>query len=147
LARVHLRQGDRTKLLGDLAMLAANDADDLDVRRNLAEEFLKSKDFAQAAKWATECLYIQVYDPAHHVILGDALAGQDKPAEAAEEYAVALELKPKKTADIRIKLARALRADGRMAEARATLDEVLDADPDHPEAKALRDEFGAADDR
>ena len=40
LARVHLRQKDDDKFLDDLAMLAANDADDLDVRKALAERHL-----------------------------------------------------------------------------------------------------------
>src|SRR5262249_50522099 len=78
LARVHLRQNARDKLLGDLAMLAANDSDDLDVRKALAENYLKDKDFAQAENWAMECLYIQVYDPLYHIVMADVLAGEEK---------------------------------------------------------------------
>ena len=40
LARVHLRQKNDGKFLDDLAMLADNDADDLDVRKALAERHL-----------------------------------------------------------------------------------------------------------
>ena len=40
LARVHLRQKDNAKFLADLAMIADNDADDLDVRKALAERHL-----------------------------------------------------------------------------------------------------------
>ena len=40
LARVHLRQKDDAKFLADLAMIADNDADDLDVRKALAERHL-----------------------------------------------------------------------------------------------------------
>ena len=40
LARVHLRKKDNAKFLDDLAMLADNDADDLDVRKALAETHL-----------------------------------------------------------------------------------------------------------
>jgi Tfp pilus assembly protein PilF len=145
LARVHLRQQKREKLLEDLAMLAANDADDLDVRTTLAEQHLARKEYDLAAKWAKECLYIQVYDPKFHVTLADAMLGASKPAEAVGEYRVALELEPKRPADIKVKLARALDAAGRGAEARSTLDAILKADPDHPEAKALRAELDRAE--
>ena len=142
LARVHLRQKDAAKLLNDLAMLAANDADDLDVRKTLAEYHLKLGHPDQAEKWATECLYIQVYDPSNHVALADALLAQKKHAEAVEEYRIALDLKAKPPNDIKVRLARAQAGLGRPDAAKATLDAVLKADPDHPEAKALREELG-----
>lgn len=142
LARVHLRQNDRAKLLEDLEKLAANDSDEIEVRKTLATEYLGRKEYEKAARWATECLYIDVYDPAYHVLLGDAFLGQPKPADAIEEYRVALELKPKKPADIKVKLARAQHEAGQTEAARATLDDVLRADADHPEAKALRATLG-----
>ena len=40
LARVHLRQKNTEKFLDDLAMIAANDADDISVRKALAERYL-----------------------------------------------------------------------------------------------------------
>ena len=43
LARIHLRQKDNAKFLDDLAMLADNDADDLDVRKALAERHLDAE--------------------------------------------------------------------------------------------------------
>jgi len=51
-------------------------------------------------------------------------------------------LKPKKPAEIRLKIARALLDAGRKDDAKAAVDEILDVDPDHPEAKALREEIG-----
>ncbi len=134
-------RGTATSLLKDLAMLAANDADDLDVRRNLADMHLAREQYDEAAKWATECLYIDVYDPALHVTLGDARAGQEQYDEAIEEYQVALELEPKQPDAIKIKLAQAQHDAGMTDKAKATLDAILDADPDHPEAKALREEL------
>lgn len=139
LARVHLRQKDTAKLLNDLALLAANDADDLDVRRTLAEYHLKLGHAEDARKWATECLYIQVYDPTLHVVMADALTLGNDYAQAVEEYQVALTLKPKKPAEIKVKLAQAQAALGQNDEAKATLDEVLTADPDHPGARKLRE--------
>ena len=144
LARVHLRQGDRKALLGDLAKLAANDADDLAVRKTLAEYNLKDGEFEEAVRWATECLYIQVYDPTLHVNLGDALDGDGSHERAAREYQVALELKPKKPADVGVKLARSLHELGRDAEARVAIERALALDPEHPEALALKGELDEA---
>ena len=141
LARVHLRQEDEGKFLGDLVKLADNDADDLAVRQALAERLLKAGQADRAEKWATECLYIEVYDPANHVCLADALAAQDKFAAAIEEYQTALTLKPKKPNDLKVRLARAQAGAGHPEEAQATLEAVLKTDPDHPEAKALREEL------
>src|SRR5262249_937579 len=90
LARVHLRQKDQEKFLGDLAMIADNDADDLAVRQELARRHLASGAADRAEKWATECLYIDVYDPANHALLADALAAGKKYAPAVEEYETAL---------------------------------------------------------
>ncbi len=145
LARVHMRRGDRKALLGDLAMLAANDSDELAVRQTLAEYHLQDKDFAEAEKWAMECLYIQVYDPLYHVLLADSLAGQEKYGPAVEEYETALELRPKKAGDIRVRMAKSLLGAGRKDDARACLEKVLDSDPEHPDAKAMLEEMKAGE--
>jgi cellulose synthase operon protein C len=137
LTRVHLRQKKSAQLLNDLAMIAANDADDIAVRKVLAERHLAAGDAAAAEKWANECLYIDVYDPSVHVLLAEAQAAGKKYTEAIEEFQIALELKPKKPNDLRVKLAQAQLAAGRRDAAKATLDGVLKADPEHPEAKEL----------
>jgi cellulose synthase operon protein C len=141
LARVHLRQKQTGKFLDDLAMLAANDADDLTVRKALAERHLAQGHAAAAEKWANECLYIDVYDPTVHVLLADAQSAGKKFAEAIEEYQTAIELKAKKPNDLKVKLARAQLGKGDRDGARATIDGVLKQDPEHPEAKALRGEI------
>ena len=142
LARVHLRQKNTTKFLADLAMIAANDADDLSVRKALAERNMTAGNMAEAEKWADECLHIDVYDPSAHVLLADAQSARAKFAPAVEEYQTALELKAKKPNDLKVKLAKAQLGLGQRDAARATLDGVLKADPEHPEAKALRDQIG-----
>jgi tetratricopeptide (TPR) repeat protein len=142
LARVHLRQKDEAKFLTDLAMIADNDSDDLEVRKALATRHLAAGHAGDAEKWATQCLYVDVYDPANHVLLADALLEGKKFATAAEEYGVALELKAKRPNDLKVKLAKAQLGLGRRDEAKATLDALLKEDPDHPEAKALRKEIG-----
>jgi tetratricopeptide (TPR) repeat protein len=142
LARIHLRLKQTDKFLVDLAMLADNDADDLAVRKALAERHLEAGQPDQAEKWANECLYIDVYDPANHVLLADALLACKTYDRAIEEYQTALELKAKKPNDLKVRMAKAQLGRGRRDDARATLDEILKADPEHPEAKALRDEIG-----
>ena len=137
LTRVHLRQKKTAQLLNDLAMIAANDADDIAVRKVLAERHLAAGDAAAAEKWANECLYIDVYDPTVHVLLADAQAAGKKFPQAIEEYQTALELKAKKPNDLKVKLAQAQLESGRRDAAKATIDGVLKADPEHPEAKQL----------
>ncbi len=141
LARVHLRQKQTAKFLDDLAMLAANDADDIKVRSVLAEKHLALGHFDQAAKWARECLYIDVYGPTTHVVLADALVGGKKYAEAIEEYQTAIELKIRKPNDVRVKLARAQLEKGDRAAAKETVEGILREDAEHPEAKTLREEI------
>jgi cellulose synthase operon protein C len=142
LARVHLRQKNTDKFLGDLAMIAANDADGYEVRKELAERHLAHGHVAEAEKWAGECLYIDVYEPTAHVILADAKAARKKFAEAIEEYQTALVLKVKKPNDVKVKLAKAELGLGRRDAAKATLDGVLKADPEHPAAKELLEQVG-----
>ncbi|HEX3448771.1 MAG TPA: tetratricopeptide repeat protein, partial [Isosphaeraceae bacterium] len=141
LARVHLRQKKTTQFLNDLAMIAANDADDIAVRKALAERHLGAGDAAAAEKWANECLYIDVYDPSVHLLLAEAQALGKKYTSAIEEFETALALKPKKPNDLKVKLAQAQLAAGQRDAARATVDGVLKADPEHPEAKALREKI------
>lgn len=128
LARVHLRLGDEAAFLEDLSRLAENDSDDLSVRKVLADRHLAREEFEQAARWADECLHIDVNDPDAHVALGDALLGLDRPAEAAEEYAVALELEPKDPDAIEARREKALAAsDGGEGAAEASPDPDADA--------------------
>ncbi len=141
LARVHMRLGKTAGFLNDLAMIAANDADELSVRKELARRYLEAGKAPEAEKWAQECLHIDVYDSTVHVLLADALSARDKFAPAALEYQTALELKPKKPNDLKVKLARAQLGLGQRDVARGTLDAVLKDDPGHPEAKALRQQL------
>jgi tetratricopeptide (TPR) repeat protein len=141
LARVHLRQKKTDRFLEDLAMIADNDADDLAVRKALAERTLAAGRGDEAAKWATECLHIDVYDPASHVLLADAEAARNRFAPAVEEYKVAIELKVKKPNAIKVRLAKAQIGQGRRDDAKATLHGILKEDPEHPEARALLEEI------
>ena len=138
LARIHLRQKKTAQFLSDLAMIASFDADNIDIRRALAERYLAEGDGVSAEKWAGDCLHINVYDPVIHVLLADAQSMAKKFQQAAQEYQTALALKPKRPDDIKVKLARAQLGAGQRDQAKTTLDDVLKADPEHPEAKGLR---------
>ncbi len=140
LARVHLRKKD-PKLVEELTALANNDADDLALRKELTRRYLEAKDAEKANHWATECLYVDVYDGECHTLMAEAALLAHKPAEAVEEYDAALTLKPKKPDDLRVKKAQALKLAGHPDQAKATLDEILARDPNHPEAKAARAEL------
>ena len=141
LARIHLRQKKTDLFLNDLSMIASFDADNIDVRRVLAERYLADGKGTAAEKWASECLHINVYDPVIHVLLADAQSMEKKFQEATLEYQIALVLKPKKPDDVKVKLARAQFGAGQRERAKATLDEVLKGDPEHPEGKALKAEM------
>ena len=140
LARVHLRKKD-PRLVDELTALANNDADDLALRKELTKRYLLTKDADQANHWATECLYVDVYDPECHTLKAEAALLAGKPAEAVEEYDATLTLKPKKLDDLRVKKAQALVKAGHPDQARTLLDEILARDPAHPEAKAARAEI------
>ena len=146
LARVHLRQKDNAKFLGDLAMIADNDADDLDVRKALAEQPPRRRP-ARAGREVGDRV------PLHRRLRpGLPRPPGRRPGRPArsttapiEEYQAALDLKAKKPNDLKVRLAKAQLGLGQRDAARATLDGVLKADPDHPEAKALREEIGKSE--
>ena len=140
LARIHLRK-KAPQLVDELVALANNDADDLALRKELTKRFLEAKDAPNAEHWGDECLYVDVYDPECHTLMADAYLLASKADRAVEEFDVALSLKPKKADQIQVRRAKALQAAGKLAEAKATLDEILKKDPEQPEAKAARAEI------
>ena len=106
LARIHLRQKKTSEFLADLVSIASFDADNIDVRRALAEPLPGfDGDGTSAEKWAGDCLHINVYDPVIHVLVADAQSMLKKYSEATQEYQTALVLKPKKPDDVKVKLA------------------------------------------
>jgi predicted Zn-dependent protease len=140
LARVHLRKKD-PRFLEELVILANNDADDLTLRKEITRRYIDAKAAPLAEHWGNECLYVDVYDPECHTLMADAYLLADKPALAVEEFDAALTLKPKKPDLIQVRRAKALKAAGKIAEAKAVLEEILKKDPEHPEAKKALQEI------
>lgn len=94
LVRIHLKSGDDAKLADVLKKLAANDPDNLLVRKKLAQLSLAAGDFAAAEHWAREATHADLWDAEAHRFWGVALAGRQQRERAAEELKVALQLDP-----------------------------------------------------
>ena len=136
LAMVYLKSGEADKLTERLARMAVADADDLLLRKKLAELAVGKKDFTAAARWANQALQIDVMDATMHATLAGALLELDQPTEAEQEFRVALELEAKNSA-WRVELARAQAARGEPATAKQTLQELLRSEPNHSAAQEL----------
>src|SRR5262249_54950997 len=82
LARVYAQSGDKDKHIAVLQELAPTDADDLDVRKRLAQMLLDVGRNAEAEQAARQALEIDVLDAEVQEILQKALRAQKKDAEA-----------------------------------------------------------------
>ncbi|HMC65752.1 MAG TPA: tetratricopeptide repeat protein [Gemmataceae bacterium] len=82
LARIYAQTGDKDNQIAILKELAPADADDLDVRRRLAQMLLDANRPAEAERFAREALEIDVLDGEAQAILEKALVAQKKTAEA-----------------------------------------------------------------
>jgi Flp pilus assembly protein TadD len=82
LARVYKQTGDATKRIAVLEQLAPLDADDLPMRRELAEKLAAAGRWADAERWAREALDIDVEDAVARTVLFQALGALGKSSEA-----------------------------------------------------------------
>ncbi|MBI2824829.1 MAG: tetratricopeptide repeat protein [Planctomycetia bacterium] len=137
LARVYLAQKNDVKLTEVLSRLAPLDADDLPVRKKLAQLALAAGDFAAAARWSREALFIDVMDVDVHRMLGEARAGAREFGPAADEYEVAVKLSPKEVS-LQLALAESCAKAGRKKRAQAALEKVLELEPGNTRATALQ---------
>jgi len=112
LAKTYLLTKNTAKLRPTLEGLAMADADDLPIRKKLAQMALDAGDFKEARRWAVDSLYCDVEDAAGHRMLAAALEGLKLPAKAVEEYEVAVKLDPDDSGAW-AGLARAARAAGK----------------------------------
>ncbi len=137
LAAVYLKSGNEEKLTPALARLAAEDADDVTLRKKLTQLAMAKKDYATAERYSRESLQIDVLDAGIHKSLAEALLGQQQPKPAAEELAVAVELKPD-DAQLLFLLATAHADAGQKQEALAALDQLKKLDAEYTGAAELR---------
>lgn len=137
LARIYLLRQDNDKLQPVLAELAAKDADNLAMRKKLAQLTLAAGDHAAAFRWASEAMYLQLRDAAAHALRGSAALGLQKPELAARELQVALSLDGSQP-DWRADYVRALTQLKKHREAATALAELARQAPDHPALPDLR---------
>jgi tetratricopeptide (TPR) repeat protein len=104
LTRIYLRKKEIPKMLEALALLAAADSDDLDVRLALAERYLGTGDAKQARHWAEDCLVIDTYNAKAYEILGKSLAKLEKFEEAVKAFETAVSLEPENVDEIQKEL-------------------------------------------
>ncbi len=136
LARVYLLSHEDERLAEVLKQLARIDADDVTVRKKLAQLALAAKNYAAAVEWGQAALEIDVTDSEVHRMLAEALVGEDRNAEAVEEYEAAIELNPQEPG-LRFALAERLVALGQTDRAKEALEALLKLAPEYPGAELL----------
>ena len=136
LAAEYIKSGQNEELAEVLAKLAATDADDLPVRKKLAQLAVAKRDWPAAARWSLEGLHIQVVDADLHRYRAEALVEQGDPRAAVDEYEAAVELDPEQLT-LRLALAETLVKAGEPAKAKLALEELLKLDISHAAAKQL----------
>ncbi len=136
LARTYLTAGDNRRLREALAELAEIDADDVAIRKKLAELSLADRDFAGAARWAKRAVEVDCMDASVHLLWGKALAGAAEFPAAVEEFEVGVRLDPENI-ELHWGLAEALSRAGRKDQAKEAVQALLALDPNHAPAKAL----------
>ncbi len=136
LAGVYLKTKDQQRLADVLAKLALADADDLLVRKKLAQIALDARRWHDARRWAQQVLYIDVQDPQAHAQLAQALGELAQHDRAAEQYEIAVQLAPDQHA-WRLAWAEACHHAGQDQRAREILADLQARQPDFPGARDL----------
>jgi tetratricopeptide (TPR) repeat protein len=137
LARVYLLSKQEAKLGGVLERLAAADADDLVLRKKLAQLALKREAWQDARRWATEAIWIDVQDQVAHQMLADAAVGLKLPAEVVFQYETLVRIDAKDP-ELWYKLAEAYVAVDKLDKARESVEKLLELSPDHAAGKQLK---------
>jgi cellulose synthase operon protein C len=136
LARLYVSTGDDARLADVLKKLAANDPDNLLVRKKLAQLALAANNFDEAERWARESNQADLWDGEAHRFWGQALSGQKKYSAAIEEFEVALRFNSE-DAEARYALAEAYSSDHQLEKSRAALERLLKSQPAHAAAREL----------
>ncbi len=137
LARIYLSKQDNAKLLPILTQLAAKDADNLTLRKKLAQLTLAANDPNAALRWATEAMHLYLQDATAHALRGSAALALKKHDLAEREFRVAVSLdgsEPVWRAD----LVRTLIALKKFDDAQTVLTELEQKTPNFADLKQLR---------
>jgi tetratricopeptide (TPR) repeat protein len=141
LAVVYRETGQKAKLAEVLERSTLEDSDDAKIRMELARLAEEQKNPAAAGRWALEAIRIDVTDPDAHAIRARSLTAEKHPADAVEEWAAAVSLKPDRL-EWRFAEAEACVAAGRKDDARRVLDDLIARNAAYPGAKELRRTLG-----
>lgn len=98
---------------------------------NLAQAFSEEKNLGEAASWYRTAINRNRDFPEAYVGLADVLAAQGKHEEAIYALQAGVKLQPE-SGILRLRLGEALKAVGRLAEAKAQLEEATRKDPVGP---------------
>jgi len=94
LARVYLATDDEENLVDLLEQLARLNADDVQVRKKLAQLAATAGDDEQAAYWARQAIYANVLDEDAHRIAAEVALRREEYATASEELITLVDLRP-----------------------------------------------------
>lgn len=103
------------------------------LKLKLAEAYVKNKQYDAAKPILEEVLKAEGENATALVLMGDLLMGQGKPAEAVNYYTKAWQKSP--TADVQLKLARALTGAGRTDEALRRYQDLIQRSPYNAQAR------------
>ncbi len=136
LGRLYLNSNQDDKLATTLVAVCQRDPDDLFSRKKLAQLASQRGDHEEAARWATQAIYIDVSDAEVHALLGKALVAGGKRDRAIQEYEVAVML-DRRNATWQKALAELYLDAGRKDDARPIVEALHAADPDSDEVNRL----------
>jgi Flp pilus assembly protein TadD len=136
LAKVYLASKQEAELQPVLEKLVLFDGDDPALTKKLAQMTLAKKDYAAAARWARQTIYIDVLDAEAHALWAEAEARGGKFKAACAEYEVAVQLKGDRP-DWRYAWGQAAADAGDKEQARKVLKELLEKTPDYAGADLL----------
>lgn len=136
LARVYIKQANEAGLTDVLRQLAEADADELVMRKKLAQLALKNNDFAQAWRWSNESLFIDVGDVDALRMSGQAAFGLKQYSDAIDSYEALVQLDGDDH-DARFHLAEACVGAKQLDRARTVLQTLLERSSGHTEAQQL----------
>jgi tetratricopeptide (TPR) repeat protein len=141
LVRMYLKLQDLERLIPMLEALARMDAENVTVRQKRAEIAFDRQDWATAARWAREAMYITIKPIELHEILGRSAKELGDRKTAIREYEVIYELRKKRLAD-GIALARVYAWAEEPAKAKALVLELRKSAPEDADVAGLAKEMG-----
>lgn len=139
LVKMHLKTGNREALASSLETLAAMDADNIAVRKKLAQMAFEDEDWRRAAHWARETMYVAVGDVDVHRILARAARELGDPKTSMREYETIAKLSPDSLPDA-IELVKAYVAAGDREKGAAALADLRRKHPREIELERLAED-------